>query len=331
MRSRAEIKEHSWHTVKQFYWPTVGAYFIFMILYFVCSFIPLLTLLVGTVIYVGAVGYFLCRYRWHQANVGILFLPFHRYGRVLGGSLWKYLWVFLWSLLFVVPGIVKYYSYFCTEYILADSPNVEATRALDLSKKMMHGNKAKVFVMHLSFLGWILLGAAGMIAVGVILGVTNASTLPVYEMNYMNYMNYINPMSMIFSFGGWYVAATLAYYAYFILFLGPYISITSAGFYDEIKRDAIIRGVVREEEFNMSIEQLNAYYYNWQQYGQQQAYGQQPYGQQQAYGQPPYGQQQAYGQPQPYGQQAYGQQPQPYGQQQAYEQPPQPDEPSEES
>ena len=277
MRSRADIKAHSWNTFKQFYWPTAGAYCVFMVISFACGLFPLLTLLVANIVLVGSMGYFLCRYRWHQANVGILFIPFHRYGRVLGGTLWKTLWIFLWTLLFIVPGIVKMYSYFCTEFILADSPKVEAMRALELSKRMMPGNKAKVFVMHLSFLGWIFLGAAGIFIVSFLSAFNGVVPVPTYDMNFMN------PFSMYSLMGGWYVVATLAYYAYFILFVGPYISITSAGFYDEIKRDAIMRGVVREEEFNMSEAELQAYYYNWQQqyaYQQQQAQGQQPYGQQ---------------------------------------------------
>ena len=81
MRSRAEIKAHSWNVVKQFYWPTVGSFCLLMILSFACSIVPIfLQIFVFTIINVGSLGYFLCRYRRRQANVGILFLPFHRYG-----------------------------------------------------------------------------------------------------------------------------------------------------------------------------------------------------------------------------------------------------------
>ena len=46
-----------------------------------------------------------------------------------------------------------------TPYILADCPNVTATEALKLSMRMTAGHKGKLFVMHLSFIGWTLLSA----------------------------------------------------------------------------------------------------------------------------------------------------------------------------
>ena len=77
--------------------------------------------------------------------------------RKLGGMLWFMLWVALWSLLLVVPGIIKGLSYYMTYYILAECPNVKATDALKISMRMMHGHKMDLFVLYLSFLGWILL------------------------------------------------------------------------------------------------------------------------------------------------------------------------------
>jgi uncharacterized membrane protein len=65
----------------------------------------------------------------------------------------------LWLLLFLLlgPVIVKAYSFFCTPYILADSPDVHATDAIRLSSKIMAGYKWKLFVTQLTFIGWFLL------------------------------------------------------------------------------------------------------------------------------------------------------------------------------
>lgn len=79
------------------------------------------------------------------------------YTRKLGGLLWMSLFVFLWSLLFIIPGIVKAYSYRFTPYILADCPNVKAKDALKLSMRMTDGVKGEIFVFDLSFIGWFLL------------------------------------------------------------------------------------------------------------------------------------------------------------------------------
>lgn len=67
------------------------------------------------------------------------------------------LYTFLWSLLLVVPGIVKSYSYAMTFYIMADDETITANDAINKSQKMMDGNKLQLFLLDLSFLGWYLL------------------------------------------------------------------------------------------------------------------------------------------------------------------------------
>ena len=81
------------------------------------------------------------------------------FGRKLGGYLWMSLFTGLWSLLFVIPGIIKYFSYAMTPYILSDCPNVQAKDALKLSMRIMAGHKGELFVFYLSFIGWGILTA----------------------------------------------------------------------------------------------------------------------------------------------------------------------------
>ena len=66
--------------------------------------------------------------------------------------------VMLWSLLFVIPGIIKSYSYSLLYYIKADHPEYTWRECLDESEKMMKGNKMRLFWLNLSFFGWALLG-----------------------------------------------------------------------------------------------------------------------------------------------------------------------------
>ena len=80
------------------------------------------------------------------------------FARKLGGMLWMSLFVWLWSWLFVIPGLVKAYSYAATPIILAKYPNVKAKDALKLSMRIMDGHKADLFIFDLSFIGWHLLG-----------------------------------------------------------------------------------------------------------------------------------------------------------------------------
>ena len=67
------------------------------------------------------------------------------------------LYTFLWSLLFIVPGIIKGYSYSMALYVLADNKGKSARECIAESKAMMEGHKMELFVLDLSFIGWYLL------------------------------------------------------------------------------------------------------------------------------------------------------------------------------
>ena len=71
---------------------------------------------------------------------------------------WKGLKVFLWTLLLIIPGIIKRYAYMMVPYILAENPNIGSKRALELSDQMTKGHKLDIFILHLSFFWWYLLG-----------------------------------------------------------------------------------------------------------------------------------------------------------------------------
>lgn len=64
--------------------------------------------------------------------------------------------IFLWDLT-VIGGIIKRYSYRMIPYLLAENPDMDHRAAFSLSRRMMYGNKWKVFLLDLSFLGWRLL------------------------------------------------------------------------------------------------------------------------------------------------------------------------------
>ena len=73
------------------------------------------------------------------------------------------LFVSLWTILFVIPGFIKGYSYAMTPYILKDKfsaglTDIGATEAITESRKLMDGHKMDLFVLDLSFIGWGLLG-----------------------------------------------------------------------------------------------------------------------------------------------------------------------------
>ena len=64
------------------------------------------------------------------------------------------LFIALWSLLFIIPGIIKAFSYAMTPFILEEHPELSANEAIDHSRAMMKGHKFDLFWLILSFIGW---------------------------------------------------------------------------------------------------------------------------------------------------------------------------------
>ena len=65
----------------------------------------------------------------------------------------------LWSMLFIIPGIVKGLSYSMAFYIKSDHPEYDWKACIKESQRIMAGNKGKLFVLQLSFIGWYIVGA----------------------------------------------------------------------------------------------------------------------------------------------------------------------------
>jgi len=95
-----------------------------------------------------------------EISLSDLFSQFHRLGDGFCMNFLVGLFTFLWSLLLVIPGIIKQYSYAMTPYILAENPGMTATEAITESRRVMDGNKWRLFCLGFSFIGWALLCSA---------------------------------------------------------------------------------------------------------------------------------------------------------------------------
>ena len=116
------------------------------------------TLLLSGPLYVGIYGVCLKMIRGYED------IPFesafegcYKFGPNLILGLMQTLIVALWSLLFIIPGIVKSYSFALAYYIRADHPEYDWRTCLNESERMMKGHKWRLFTLHFSFIGWILL------------------------------------------------------------------------------------------------------------------------------------------------------------------------------
>lgn len=97
------------------------------------------------------------------------------------------LFTFLWSLLFVIPGIIKSFSYSMSTYILAENKGKSALECINESKAMTDGHKMDLFVLGLSFIGW------GFLCV-ITLGIASIWVIPYMNATYINAYNSLKPI-----------------------------------------------------------------------------------------------------------------------------------------
>lgn len=117
----------------------------------------LMTIVISILLFPLEWGYtlmFLKNQREEQADINNLFDGYRDLGRFILTPLLVGIYIMLWSLLFVIPGIVKSYSYAMTPYVLRDNPGLTCNSAIEKSMAMMRGHKWELFCLHLSFIGW---------------------------------------------------------------------------------------------------------------------------------------------------------------------------------
>ena len=172
MRTRKEIKERAKELLKRNIFSTewlfvlVGLLLVGLIMSVTSSFV--IGLIFIGVFAIGSTRFVLdfVRRQDEQPNIMKVFSGFtdnHLGDNIILGIL-MWLYIFLWSLLFIIPGIIKSYSYAMAYYIKLDHPEMEANQCITESRKLMKGHKWQLFVFDLSFIGWYIVG---MLCLGV--------------------------------------------------------------------------------------------------------------------------------------------------------------------
>ncbi|MGN1103290.1 MAG: DUF975 family protein, partial [Candidatus Coproplasma sp.] len=92
-----------------------------------------------------------------EVDLGDMFIGFKNFGKSVALKVINDVFILLWSLLLIVPGVIKAYSYAMSFYILTDNPQMGPRDARLRSVEMMKGNKWRLFCLDCSFIGWGLL------------------------------------------------------------------------------------------------------------------------------------------------------------------------------
>jgi uncharacterized membrane protein len=116
------------------------------------------SVLLGGPLTLGMYGYFMKKVRGESTRLENLFDGFQQFGSSFLLFLLQLIFITLWTILLIVPGIVKTFSYSMAFFILRDNPGMGALEALNASRQMMNGHKARLFGLYVSFIGWFLLG-----------------------------------------------------------------------------------------------------------------------------------------------------------------------------
>ena len=117
----------------------------------------LLSILISSLLTLGGVSFFLKIARNKKVEFGELFSKTNLWITCLVAMIMMSIFVSLWTLLLIIPGIIAAYRYRLTPYIIVDNPKIGGLEAITKSKEMMKGYKMDLFVLDLSFLGWMIL------------------------------------------------------------------------------------------------------------------------------------------------------------------------------
>lgn len=193
-------------------------------------------IIIGT-IYIAISYYYLAFVKDNNNSKFSTFLQgCNLWGKGTLGFLWCLLWSFLWFLLFFIPGIIKSIAYSQMFVIMAENPKIGVCKAMKISMKITRGYKGKLFVMELSFLGWIFLALLpSIILAKTIVASTN-----------MSFTFFSTPPLIL--------GMSIPCIGY--LWLYPYMLTSFTYAYHYMKQDAIDRGVLTSADFE-SNEQIS--------------------------------------------------------------------------
>ncbi len=158
MYNRTQVKLAAKQALREKWGVSIGVIIVVGLILAVSAYVPFATILLTGIFSVGLAIVMLEIVRGWKVEFGDAFKGFNNFGTNCLAGVLVTVFTALWSMLFVIPGIVKTYSYAMTFYILADHPEMKPKDAITASRIMMDGHKFDLFVLELSFFWWHLLG-----------------------------------------------------------------------------------------------------------------------------------------------------------------------------
>ena len=181
---KAQAKEQLRGKVAIFFLVTLIVYAISFALAFIPVVGAIATYIITPPLSVGMIMIYLDVTYGDNVDIATLFKGFNMMGKSIALFFLIFIFTLLWSLLFIIPGIIKSYSYSMAFYILAENPDMTASEALNESKLIMDGHKMEFFVLQLSFILWALLTV-------VTFGIASVYVMPYQQLTFTNFYHNI--------------------------------------------------------------------------------------------------------------------------------------------
>lgn len=190
---RSELKQNAKMQLKGNLWLSIAVLVVYQLVSYVPNLLGMLSesaFLAGiisiiTVALTGVLSIGVCRFFINltgdsNSQFSDLWYGFNNILKAIGVALLVGIIVFLGSLLFVIPGIIFAYRYSQVYYIMAENPDMPVLDVLKESSRIMKGRKFELFVLQLSFIGW-------MILTGITAGIAGLYVFPYYNATLTNF------------------------------------------------------------------------------------------------------------------------------------------------
>lgn len=125
-----------------------------------------------------------------NAKFSNLFSQFKLFFKLLIMSAIFYISVFIGIVLFIIPGIILALMFSQAYFIAVENPELSAIKCLSKSASMMKGHKMDLFVLTLSFIGWLLVCI-------ITLGIGFLWYVPYYQMTLTNFYLELNKKEVL--------------------------------------------------------------------------------------------------------------------------------------
>ncbi len=194
MISRSELKQNAKNQLKNNWALAIGVIILCQLiayipnllllisdnLVFTTIIIPIITLVITGPLAIGQCKFFINLANRSNPKFSDLWYGFNNILRAIGVTLLVGVIVFIGSLLLIVPGIILAYMYSQVYYIMAENPDMSVIDVLMESSRIMKGRKFELFVLQLSFIGW-------MILIGITFGIAGLYVFPYYNATLTNF------------------------------------------------------------------------------------------------------------------------------------------------